>query len=257
MILNLLRKLYKPPQKSLLCNTNKKVLNITPDTPDKRDYTIIEAPTTSTTQNNSLKQYCPPIKNQGMIGSCSSHAYCTALEILHNMHNDPIKTSELYHYHYARKMTNTFPKDTGMTMRDAAKTLTKYGVCFEEQYPYNLASFNKEPGWLAQLTARFLRTKAYYRCNNYTEICDALSKNMPVCVGIKVDKAFLQNKTGLVTKLQTTVIGGHAMCAIGYNEQGVEFANSWGANWGNKGYAIISKKYIDDALIDAWAITKN
>ena len=32
--------------------------------------------------------------------------------------------------------------------------------------------------------------------------------------------------------------GGHAMTVVGYNEEGFIIRNTWGINWGDKGYCI-------------------
>ena len=59
------------------------------DVKDPRDYKLL-IPFTSLPEFWSLKQYCPPIKNQQNIGSCASNAYCTALEILRNIKGEKV-----------------------------------------------------------------------------------------------------------------------------------------------------------------------
>jgi len=48
-------------------------------------------------------------------------------------------------------------------------------------------------------------------------------------------------------------IWGHAILLIGYNENYLIFQNSWGENWGDKGYGYISKEYLP-YLIEAWVV---
>ena len=256
MIINWLKKFYGPVKRSEFNVLNKKMLNVRTDTPDYRDYDISSAPIIHITSDNSLRRYCPPVKNQGWLGSCCSHAYCNALEILWIKRNDPVSTSELFHYYMARKLEKTWPSDSGMQMRTGAKVLEKFGTCFEEQIPYDLKNFNITPSWVASVTARFFRIKHYYRCYNSKDISYALSKGFPVCIGIRVDKSFLHNKTGFVNRLEGKVLGGHAMCVVGNTGKSLYCLNSWGFNWGDRGYVTLTDTFVDDNLIDAWALEK-
>ena len=64
--------------------------------------------------------------------------------------------------------------------------------------------------------------------------------------------------------------GGHAICAIGYDDDkvikhgnGVEtkgairFANSWGTNWGDKGFGWMPYEYIHKGLATDWWVMMN
>ena len=234
---------------------NTKLFGIKKDKQDKRDFVVGE-PTFTLPNSWSLKQYCPPIKNQGGIGSCASNAYCTALEILHNINNDPVELSELFHYYYTRILEGTFPKDSGQQLRNGAKALTKHGVCFESQMLYDTSKFNVEPSWLARITARWLRTKKYYRCSSIEEMKKSIFLNYPVVLGIKVDYRFLTSKDNQIDKLYGKIIGGHAVVINAFKNNNFEITNSWGMGWGNNGYCWLSKSFIEKNLIDAWCLTK-
>ena len=55
-----------------------------------------------------------------------------------------------------------------------------------------------------------------------------------------------------------TLMGGHAVMAVGYDDKNTRFLvrNSWGPNWGLKGYFYIPYAYLlDDNLAnDFWTI---
>lgn len=48
--------------------------------------------------------------------------------------------------------------------------------------------------------------------------------------------------------------GGHSVTIVGYNNRQklLEFANSWGKEWGNEGFGYLPYKYVDKFLIESW-----
>ena len=49
----------------------------------------------------------------------------------------------------------------------------------------------------------------------------------------------------------TTVRGGHCVAAVGYRTDGrFIIRNSWGTNWGDKGFAYASEAYINAAFFN-------
>lgn len=48
--------------------------------------------------------------------------------------------------------------------------------------------------------------------------------------------------------------GGHAVAVVGWDDYGESLVirNSWGSRWGDGGYGVISRTYLDRFLIDAW-----
>lgn len=51
------------------------------------------------------------------------------------------------------------------------------------------------------------------------------------------------------------VLGGHAVCIVGYNKTGVIIANSWSPRWGAKGFAIVSwKAFLKDFLYCSYLV---
>lgn len=48
--------------------------------------------------------------------------------------------------------------------------------------------------------------------------------------------------------------GGHAICCIGYNENGFILRNTWGMNWGDYGNCYLPYSEVNENLMEAWGI---
>lgn len=48
------------------------------------------------------------------------------------------------------------------------------------------------------------------------------------------------NKMKFIINASGKILGGHAVCIVGYDKTGVMIANSWSPEWGAKGFAIVS-----------------
>jgi hypothetical protein len=117
-----------------------------------------------------------------------------------------------------------------------------------------------------ELSQHFNNAKRYkinelYGTKNIEGVKYSISHNMPVILGLQIPKSFEKLKTNVWTPLPTEnrskSIGGHAVVAIGYNDNlfggSVLIANSWGELWGSKGLTWIRyrdlKKWMDGAFI--------
>jgi C1A family cysteine protease len=67
-------------------------------------------------------------------------------------------------------------------------------------------------------------------------------------------------KTGKLNmpKKSEAVLGGHAVMAVGYDDKTRRFIvrNSWGSDWGQKGYFTMPYQYLTDENLsdDFWTI---
>ena len=87
-----------------------------------------------------------------------------------------------------------------------------------------------------------------------------LATQGPILVGFNVDATWMNATAtnGLLDNFQpNTVRGGHAVAAVGYRTDGrIILRNSWGANWGDKGFAYASETYINAAFFaESYGIT--
>jgi hypothetical protein len=140
------------------------------------------------------------------------------------------------------------------------KVLNKIGVPCESAWRYSDVDPGKPETW-APLIAQWALIDSYWRISTLEELKIALVDG-PVAIGIPCfDSIFYPGTNGLIEypRDPDTIYGGHAICAVGYNDsmKGVggviKIKNSWGRGWGSGGYGFLPYQYIVDFLWDAWA----
>jgi hypothetical protein len=83
-----------------------------------------------------------------------------------------------------------------------------------------------------------------------------INNNHPILVRVNVDKTFYNAKDNLLENYQeSNNFQKHAALLVGYDEEGFILRNSWGKEWGDKGYARLSNQYAFEALDEAYGIT--
>lgn len=96
-----------------------------------------------------LRNDCPPVYNQGQLGSCTGNAIAAAIQFeqLKQKQNSRFIPSRLFIYYNERAIEGTITTDNGAEIRDGIKTVNKQGVCSESKWPYsdNTIQFKKKP----------------------------------------------------------------------------------------------------------------
>lgn len=174
-----------------------------------------------------------PIKDQGDCGSCWAFSATGALEGGHFVkHNELISVSE-------QELVDCDEESNGCgggLMVNAFVYASMGGICKEEDYPYHAKDEE------CKITCR-----AAVRCHNFKEIEDgdgeAIRKAVslfPVSVAVQADRPVFQHYTGGVVDDESC--GGslnHGVLAVGFTSDYWIVKNSWGEDWGEKGYIRI------------------
>lgn len=241
-----------------------KRLNILPMVPDERDY-VYKLKKNKVADEVDLRQYDSPVEDQGALGSCVGNAICNAFELLaKQLFPDKFQElSKLYVYYHSRFFDESIDSDTGSYLRDGLKAAKNYGICTEALWPYDTTKFDSQPSPKCYLDG-FKRYITQYEILYTTEeMVEALNAKKPVVVAMEVFDSFNQ-----VTKDNPMVpipngygysIGLHAVAIVGYSIPKKQFLlkNSWGTNWGDKGYAWIPFTYIDNFASERWTFDIN
>lgn len=235
------------------------------DVRDKKLIASITAPVTLPTQAD-LRPGMPPVYDQGQLGSCTANAIAAAVDFERKKQGlDFITPSRLFIYYNERYMEGTVASDAGAQIRDGIKSVVSPGVCPESLWPYVETQFATPPPTAAfsnavqfEVVQYSLVTQAAY----YLRHCIGIL-GRPIVLGISVFDS-IQSQTVATSGIlpdptsTDTPIGGHAICAVGYDDSKKMFLmrNSWGPDWGLGGYFWISYNYLlnNQLCSDLWAI---
>jgi C1A family cysteine protease len=243
-----------------------------PDLPDHRDlrYAAVrhEALAKPVPPLVDLRVQCPPVYDQGSLGSCTANAIAGAFQFELMKQNLPVfNPSRLFIYYNERVLEGHVKEDSGAQIRDGIKSVATQGVCDEALWPYIIAKFAQKP--TKALYTKALKNQAlqYTRLNNtaINELKTCLASGNPFVFGFTVYQSFEGDKVAQSGVLpmpssSESVMGGHAVMAAGYDDSKKAFIirNSWGDAWGQKGYFYMPYDYITstDLADDFWTISQ-
>ena len=246
----------------------KRIYGWRPDLPDHRDLTysaMVRTPPPVQVKVD-LRKDCSAVEDQGQLGSCTANALAGALEFLERKsRSDFVDLSRLFIYYNERAIEGTVTTDSGAMLRDGIKALAKQGVCSETAWPYNISIFSKKPSAACYKQAAAHTISSYQRLSSINEMRSCLSEGYPFVFGFTVYDSFESAtvaKNGVVNlpKASERPLGGHAVMAVGYDDNIRRFIvrNSWGPDWGKKGYFTMPYDYLADRNLsdDFWTVRK-
>jgi C1A family cysteine protease len=233
-----------------------------------------------------LSPWCPDIEQQGDLGSCTTHAAVGIVEYFQiRAFKEYTDGSRLFVYKATRNIMGV-TGDTGAYLRTTMKALAHCGVPPEEYWPYT----DKDPDFDIEPSAFIYALADDYQALNYFRHDPPGTNVTPQAVLDKV-KSYLADGIpsmfgfdGFPSFDYSDVPGGiplpgpfehfcwgHAVVAIGYDDGikitnllngnsttgALKIRNSWGLNWGDKGYGWLPYQYVLAGLAsDFWSLLK-
>ena len=244
-----------------------------PDLPDYRDL-MYAAPLTALKAlppKVDLRKGCPPVYDQGHIGSCTANAIGAAFQF--DQKKQGLKSSvpsRLFIYYNERDMEGTVNQDSGAYIRDGIKSVNKLGVCPETMWPYDGSDYPPNPKLPLKPSAKCYTEATKHTAIQYARVArtegqmkGCLASGYPFVYGFTVYESFESSqvaKSGVVPMPKTgeEVLGGHAVLAVGYDDSTRRFIvrNSWGTGWGIKGYFTMPYGYLlnENLSDDFWTL---
>jgi hypothetical protein len=200
-----------------------------------------------------------PILDQGSEGACTGYGLATVANyLLRNRRHepDPVPVSARMLYRLARRYDEWPGEDySGSSARGAMKGWHKHGVCSALKWK-NEATRGDSSGLTAARAADAIRRPlgAYFRVNHKDLVAmhSAIAEVGVLFATASVHSGWDEVDEGGVIKQNDRILGGHAFAIVAYDDQGFWIQNSWGADWGKRGFGRIS---YDDWLengTDVW-----
>ena len=237
------------------------------DLPDQRDfyYAVPSLTLGPLPSKTDLRPQCPPVYDQGKLGSCTANAIGAAIQFDRLKQKLPdFVPSRLFIYYNERAMENTVASDSGAQIRDGIKSVARQGDCPEAEWPYVIARFKTRPPAACYRDARKYKVVSYQRvAQTLGQLKGCLASGWPFVFGFTVYESFESPSVARrghvpLPRSGESVLGGHAVAGVGYDDARQWFIvrNSWGAGWGLKGYFTLPYAYVAGANLasDFWTI---
>ncbi|ETV69657.1 hypothetical protein H257_14681 [Aphanomyces astaci] len=177
-----------------------------------------------------------PITNQGSCGSCWAFASIGTVETAHC-----IATGELLDLS-EQQLVSCDKKNSGCNGGNPLPAIDwmQQGVCTEESYPYKSGKGSQSGTCQTSCTKKKLSIGKTKRTTGESSLMTVL-QSQAAAVAVESGNAVWRNyKSGIVSQCP----GGqadHAVIAVGYNDEYFKIKNSWGTEWGEKGYIYLKR----------------
>lgn len=198
-----------------------------------------------------LRKDFSSIRNQKHQGACSSFSLVSVIEFfLRRAFKEQSDLSEAFVYYNARDLNNKTEEDSGSTFQDIIQSMRDKGVCLESLCPYDPDVYDEQPSEKAYSDAESRKiTEAKNVKLQVEDIKSALAKGYPVVISIRVFDRFVKNVSGFVdipSESELKEDENHAMVVCGYSDSEGYFIvrNSWGTDFGDRGYCYLPYDYI-------------
>lgn len=235
-----------------------------------------------------LRPWCSPVRFQGHYNTCTAHVVTGMLELLQTKaFGRCVEGSRLFLYQVTKRILGE-NGDPGVYLRQMMGAVVLLGVPPEKYWPYLDTTRTDDPR-LDELPDAFCYAVAddfgvahYFRLDPgeaskqqvLTQIRTHLAAGVPSSIGFPLYLSALKEarKSGRLplAPADEPAVGSHAVLLVGYDdgmeipssEQGGEptrgaflLKNSWGTDWGEKGYGWLPYAYLTAGLAkDVWAL---
>lgn len=191
------------------------------------------------------------IRNQGRQGSCQGHGVAAAFSWTFKIATGDatLDLSEQWAYIMSQKKDG-IRGDSGSTLSGGARTAKEDGMCREQFWPYPNGYQTSPPNWDAcREDAQRYKAKTVERLKSYDDIFEWISTGLG---GVWIGISWGSSMSGSVVERFRAGGGGHSVAFLGYSrrkQNGKNYlwlANSWGTNWGNRGWCEVSPQAVTD-----------
>ncbi len=218
-----------------------------------------DIPTYLDWRNKDGKNWLSPIKNQGACGSCVAFASMGVFEGQINVTSGRpdlnLDLSEQYLFAAIGKC------DSGAWPDEAFSSLESRGTPDETCLPYTSGRTAEDVD--SSQACADVKKRAYKLANadslNSASSIKTALQNGPVSTTMTVYEDFMFYSEGVYQHVTGSAVGGHAVVIVGYDDANDAWIvrNSWGADWGEKGYFRIKRNDDSDLGQSGHKLTVN
>jgi C1A family cysteine protease len=217
------------------------------DPPDARDLRwreVIELRPVSLPRSFRVRT-CGPVLDQGNAPRCVAYAAATVKMV------DEWRERKVWYafdedwLYGLCKQRDGKPDRPGTNLRVAFKIVQKEGYVARGMY----VRARRQAG-----PVRTFRLQHYVKLGSLQEIKEAVKLAGPVALGIRVDTGIYSPVKGVVPKPSGKPFGGHAVVVNGWDDglRALRIKNSWGYDWGDRGFAWMPYEHLDAYRWNAW-----
>jgi len=236
-----------------------------PKWPDHRHpkFQIVHTPD-SLPPSIDMRNQCPPVYDQGQLGSCTANSIAGLAEFLMMKEgHTPFVPSRLFIYYNERVLEGDTADDTGASISDSIQVVSANGCPNEALWWYNTIKYAVKPNrkvyadGLKHLVSNYVQVG-----QDLVSLRSCLASGYPISIGFTVYESFESDtvaSTGIVPMPGNNeqILGGHAVLVVGYNDATQYFIvrNSWGTGWGQAGYFEMPYAYLvnNNLSSDFWS----
>jgi C1A family cysteine protease len=257
------------------------------DLPDVRDFATasprvravlhrLKRPRTARAHRPSTidwREYCPPIRDQGNLASCTAHACLGLFEYFERRASGNSRDgSRLFLYQMTRRLLQ-HTTNAASNLRATLKAMIRFGIPPERHWPYDTAKSEAEPAPFLFSFAQESQSITYLRLDprgsigaeNLLRVKSFLAAGLPSVFGFSVVSSVSGDPAIAYPTCSDSVQGGHAVLVVGYDDSyrirstkgALLIHNSWGTGWGDGGYGWLPYAYLEQQLaVDCWTMLK-
>jgi len=267
----------------------EKLFNVKPSPERERDWSIRKAgfkkkqvgelPSRYTVYGNAgySSWFAREVESQGQTGSCVGFAMASVLRY-HLVMSGKATRSKSYHgkpseqwlWQASKEMDQFTAHPSTMLMWDGTYLKTvldvarKWGCVSRKTLPFGELIYEKTDKVLK--AASDWKIKSYHAVSPWVEGESQFNEagmkwwlfhHGPVLTRLNVNESFMKanKRTGVLDDTSKKTSYGHAVCVVGYSDDGVLIRNSWGRLWGDQGHVWVSWRYARLFLTESYGIT--